>query len=584
LSLVHRSARAAAWELASVTTQALLQFTVMAILARLIPPKEFGLYAITSVALGLLTMLSEVGVGPAVIQRREITDGFVSNAFTLSLVLGVLGAVVMWTGSPLVASFFQEPGVTGLLRAASITLIVSGYVTVATALLERELQYRILAVINATSYAIGFGLIGCSLALMGVGAWAIVGGTVSQTLVRALMLRLMGKETVKFAFSRRDSGDLLHFGAAISIARVFNYLASQIDQVAVGRLIGPAALGLYQMAFQIMDLPRRFLGSVIDRVAFATMSRIQHDRQRLHAGYLQGLELGNVVLLPVTVFLIIAAPEVVGALLGDRWTGAILPLQIMLIQVPFRASVRMTDQLGGAVGKVHLIARAKALYAAMVGIAVLVGVRWGLTGIAMTVTVAVIGNWVVMVRFALRIVEASVREYLSTWIPGGLVSSVVIAATLLAAGAVHRLVGPEILQLGAMAIMPILAVLALARLWPQVMGETTIGLILDLAPQASIWVAGLTRHKSQSPENLSPSRATSVQNVSWAVSASESQDVTALDFYMRRRPRPGTSSTTSAKESQEAAAFGLDRQRGPREGTSSTASVEERQDGTDVCR
>jgi hypothetical protein len=181
-------------------------------------------------------------------------------------------------------------------------------------------------------------------------------------------------------------------------------------------------------------------------------------------------------------------------------------------------------------------------------------------------------------------VEASVREYLSTWIPGGLVSSVVIAATLLAAGAVHRLVGPEILQLGAMAIMPILAVLALARLWPQVMGETTIGLILDLAPQASIWVAGLTRHKSQSPENLSPSRATSVQNVSWAVSASESQDVTALDFYMRRRPRPGTSSTTSAKESQEAAAFGLDRQRGPREGTSSTASVEERQDGTDVCR
>jgi PST family polysaccharide transporter len=389
----------------------------------------------------------------------------------------------------LIAAFFRQPEVTDLLRATSVTLIISGYVMVATALLERELQFRKLAIISIASYAVGYGLIGISMALMGLGVWAIVGALISQSLVRALMLRAMSKWAVKIAVSRHDLGDVVRFGGGVSIGRVFNYVAVQIDNVVVGRLIGAAALGLYQMAFTIVDMPRRFLGSVIDRVMFAAMSRVQEDTARLRTGYLQAIELANVLLLSVTVFLIITAPELVRGILGERWSDAIVPLQILLTQVPLRVSIRMADLVGSAVGKVYYVAITKILYAAMVGIAAVLGVQWGLIGVATAVTVAVVANWLIMVRFALQVVKASVWEYLGAWIPACQVCVVVTGSTLLGMEIMRRTVGSEIIRLGTVGILTMSVVLAMVWICPGVMGNTAIQVILGFARRALIFPA-----------------------------------------------------------------------------------------------
>jgi O-antigen/teichoic acid export membrane protein len=480
MSLTERSITAAKWEFGSVAAQAFSQLAVMAVLGRLIPPNDFGLYAISSMALGMIAMFSEVGVGPAIIQRKEITNRFVNSAFTLSLLLGIVSASVCWIASPFIADFFREPGVTILIRVMSVTLIVSGYIMVASALLEREILFRKLAIINITSYAIGYGLIGISMALMGMGVWAIVWATISQSLIRMLMLRRMGKWVIRIELSRPDLGAVVRFGGGISIARVFTYASSQIDHLAVGRLISTSALGLYQMANTVLDMPRRFLGSVIDRVMFAVMSRVQEDTDRLRTGYLKAIELANVLLLSVTVFMIITAPELVTGILGERWSGSIVPLQILLIQVPLRASIRMADQVGGATGKVYYVATTKILYAAMVGVAALFGIRWGLIGVATAVTLATIVNWLIMVRFGLQAVKATFREYLCAWIPACRVCLVVIGSTWVSAEILRRTVGSEIIRLGTMGIFTLSMVLLLVWVHPYVIGNTAVQLALEL--------------------------------------------------------------------------------------------------------
>ncbi|HOG46257.1 MAG TPA: lipopolysaccharide biosynthesis protein [Anaerolineae bacterium] len=486
MSLTHRSMAAAAWSLGSVLTQACLQLTVMAVLARHIPPEDFGLYAIVSMALGMVAMFSEIGVRPAVVQHKDVCGRYVGMAFMLSLGLGGLAMALTWIAAPWVAAFFGQPQVTGLLRATSVTLLISGYAAVAMALFERELHYRKLALIDVASYTAGFGLVGIGLALRGAGVWAIVAATVSQSLMRALLLATTSRPIVRPKWSWRDLRDLVRFGAGLSAAQLFGYGASQADNAAVGRLIGPEALGLYQMAFTIMDLPRRFLGIVVDQVMYAAMTRVQDDMARLRTGYLQSLEVTTVVLLPVTVLAVVVAPEAVRGLLGERWSGAVLPAQILLTQVPLRASVRLSDSLGGAVGRVYRLAATKMLYALMVGVGAVAGARWGLEGVATAVTLVTVANWLIMVRLALQILQIPARDYWRAWLPGCLLSIVALVGAWPSITLMRLSASPEVLRLGVTAATMACALFAVVWLWPQVLGSAALRLGLELAKSAPL--------------------------------------------------------------------------------------------------
>jgi O-antigen/teichoic acid export membrane protein len=150
---------AASWTFGSIFAQAILQIAVTSILAHFIPPEEFGLFAIATMVIGIIGTFAQIGVGPTVVQRKELTDHFISAALIISLGLGLLGFILTWIAAPVIANFFNQAEVTDLLRAASYILIISGYTTVASALLQREILFRKLAIINVTSYIIGYGII-----------------------------------------------------------------------------------------------------------------------------------------------------------------------------------------------------------------------------------------------------------------------------------------------------------------------------------------------------------------------------------------------------------------------------------------
>jgi O-antigen/teichoic acid export membrane protein len=428
----------------------------------------------------MISLLSEIGVGMAVVQRKDLTDSLIYTSLVLSIALGLLGSVVTWVASPLIAGFFKQPKVVDMIRVAGLTFVISGYVAVSTSLLERDLLFKKLAFINTVSYAIGYGCIGTLLALLRIGAWAIVAATLSQNLVRALILAIMTKRKMAKVFSKTEMKEILRFCGGISIGRVFNSIAQQIDYWVVGRMMGPVPLGLYQMGNQIMDLPRRFLVGVIDRVMYSAFTRIQDDGARTRRAYIQSLELANAVLVPLSVVMIIVAPEAVRLVLGDKWKDLIPPLQIMLLQVPLRASVRMGDITGTAMGRVYTIGVLKFIYAGMIGLAAFMGVRAGLRGVTLAVTLAVLANLVMMVRFTMSYVAITLSDYGRTWIPGGLMGLVVAAAALPCALIMRGRSGSDILTLAAVVGLTGLAVALVVWLRPKTIGGTALQVITDL--------------------------------------------------------------------------------------------------------
>jgi PST family polysaccharide transporter len=293
--------------------------------------------------------------------------------------------------------------------------------------------------------------------------------------------------------SRLDFQALLHFGTGVTIANSFGNIAYYVDNVIVARLLGSIALGLYQMAFQIMDLPRRFLGSIIDRVIFAALARVQDDNERMRVGYFHALELANVILVPMTVLFIVIVPETVNVLLGNKWIDLVLPLQILLVQVPLRASLRMADNVGTAVGKVYDIAFLKLLYAIMIGVAAVIGVQQGLAGVAFFVTIAVIINWILMVRFTLRIIDASINLYLKTWIPACLAGLIILMTSGTIIGIMRGNILSEFIRLCVTVPVALLIFLTIIWVWPRVIGDTAINIILDFCTRSPILNKTATR-------------------------------------------------------------------------------------------
>ncbi len=426
MSLGHRSFLASIWAFGSVAVQAIVQLLVIAVLARYLIPAEFGLVAIANMAVGFLVMFSEIGVGAALIQKPKLSDIDISSAFTFSVLLGILGVLLLWFTAPYIANYFGSPDAEDILRVLSLSLVLTSYNSVAYATLERELNLKRLALVNISSYSLAFGVLGVTLAVSGAGVWAIVIAMLSQGVLRMVFI---GKVNIRFSLKALRSEaftGIIKYGAGMSLSRIINYAGSQVDNLIVGKILGIAMLGFYQMAFQIMDLPRRFLGSVIDKVMFSAMSRMDGDLNRLASAYLRSTELVIVLMLPISVLGIILAPEIVEVYLGDQWLEIVIPLQLLLLQVPLRGSNRLADQLGGALGRNYSIARRKFAYLVMVAISVLIGSKWGLAGVALALTIVVLINYFVMTHMALGMIESNWKRNVSALLPGVIIAIIIL--------------------------------------------------------------------------------------------------------------------------------------------------------------
>jgi PST family polysaccharide transporter len=273
---------------------------------------------------------------------------------------------------------------------------------VAEALLLRDLRFRWLANLDVATFAFGQLCVAIPLAYLGFGVWSLVAGTITQTLVRSGFLLLV-RRPPGLGLERQAFGEMLHFGAGFTIARLANLLALQGDNLVVGRWLGPAALGLYGRAYGLMSAPASALGKVLDDVLFPTMARVQDDPVRLGLAYRRGVALIALVALPASIGMVILAPELVRVALGERWVAATVPFQVLAAGTLFRTSYKMSDSLARSTGVVYSRARRQILYAAMVIGGALVGQRWGITGVAVGVLDALVANFLSMAQLSLSV-------------------------------------------------------------------------------------------------------------------------------------------------------------------------------------
>jgi O-antigen/teichoic acid export membrane protein len=465
-SLSQRTVGGMAWVAWGSGAIAVLKVIVLVVLTRLLSPADFGVVGAALVVITISLNFSQLGLGPALVQRPHLEPRHISTAFLASTGFGLLLAAVIWLAAPLIAQFFRMDHLTPVVRWLALVFPVAGVSTVPESLLQRDLRFRFLANRDVLAYGVGYGLVGVVLAVMGMGVWALVAAQLTQVLLRTALLLRTGSALIAARPTWVSFQELMGYGVGQSVARIGVILANQADNLVVGRWLGAVALGLYSRAFQLMSVPTGLLGDVLDKVLFPTMSRVQDDSRRLASAYLQGTAFLALVTLPVGVVAAVLAPELVEVVFGRKWLGLVPPFQVLALGMMFRTCYRMSDSLSRATGKVYRRAWRQWLYAGLVFLGAWIGQRWGITGVAVGVLTALFIGYLMMAQLSLLVVQISWSRFAQAQLPALWLGMVVGGVTLAAAAGARHLELPPLVGLVAGLVAATAAAVLVAWLAP----------------------------------------------------------------------------------------------------------------------
>jgi O-antigen/teichoic acid export membrane protein len=420
------------WQLLAGVVRFISQFGIGIALARLLPPEDFGIVGIATIVTGFAATLANLGLGPALVQRKEVTERHIRVAYTLSLGVSVFMTLGLYASAAIVAAFFNDSRVAAVLQVLSLTFLFTGFGIVSGALLTRRLAFRVIVTIELLASIIGYGGVAVAMAIAGYGYWSLVGGMMVQTVLSTSLKYIAARHSLRPLVAPAEIRHLVGFSLGVSLEGTANYFARQGDYFVVGRMMSATSLGYYARAYALMTLPLTFLGSALSRVLFPAASRVQHDRERFRRAYLTTLSVSVAVALPISLSMVILAPELILTLYGAAWAPTIPLLQILALFGAFRMSYNNAAAFIHARGRAYGLVVSQIVYGAMV-----VGGSWwvigelGLQGVAWVVGVAIGVMWILVVAMANNAAAVPFRQSCVTLgkaaMPGILVGMLVFA-------------------------------------------------------------------------------------------------------------------------------------------------------------
>jgi O-antigen/teichoic acid export membrane protein len=329
--------KAAAWTAAAKWGTQILSWASFIVVVRLLSPRDVGLIGMTAVFSGLVTMLAESGTGSTIVVKRNMMGSQIRQLNTISVVFSVFLAVLSITLAGTVAGFYRSPEVAGIVGVAAIGFIATGFRSVPSALLERDLQFKTLAGIDA-AHAVTQSLTAVTIAWFGGGYWSLAIGPVAGNTVGALLCLYFvryGFAAVRFS----SISTILGFSGTLMTTRLCWYAYTNSDFLVAGRMLGAAVLGAYSLAWNFAMLPLEKITALVVRISGSFFSALQHDRAELRRHFLGMTGVLSTVVFPAAVGLGLVAPELVNIAFGDKWSAAVRPLQLLSLSAAFRSLV-----------------------------------------------------------------------------------------------------------------------------------------------------------------------------------------------------------------------------------------------------
>ena len=364
--------------------------------------------AIAVVVIAMFHLVTRVGMGASLVRRMELTHAESSTFFWASLILGVVAGLLAVLVSNPAAALAGSVEAAPLVAVAALTLPLGLAASVPMGLLSRSLRFRTLTIIQLVAYGV-HGVVAVSLALLGLGAWAVVIGQVCRSASVLAGTFVATRFRPLLVFKGQVVRGELSFNAGVLGGDIVSYANKNADYWFVGNQLGTGALGVYYMAYVIPNVLRRRITAVGDQVLFPIISRIQDDKKRIVSAYLRVMKLVAFLAVPSMLGLALVSDLAIRIGFGEEWLEAIAPVRVIAIAAAVTSTVVAARPIFKALGRpaVVVVAGVVSLVALGVGLALVLLGTMSLVGVAFAVLSAAVVEAVVMqhkmkVEFGLR--------------------------------------------------------------------------------------------------------------------------------------------------------------------------------------
>lgn len=351
-SLQMQAVRGVKWTGTSTVAVQVILYGRLAVLAHLLSPKDFGLIGMVLVIIGLGQAFADMGISHAIIWKQDVTSEQLSTLYWLNIMAGAGVFVIVIAISPLISAFFHETRLNNLLFWAAFIFPITAIGQQFQMILTKELQFGRLAKIEIVSSSVG-AVVAIAAAFWHQGVYSLIWGQLTTSACAALLLTYMGWREwhPSLMFKPRSLRGLISFGLYMMGARVVTYFSSNVDYIMVGRFLGPTALGIYTLAWQLIIVPIAKLQPILTRVSFPVFARKQNDDQALKRGYIELSKMVAILTLPIMTLTAATASVLVPVVFGPKWNAAIPLLEIFVLFGLFKSLANPIDSLVLAKGR-----------------------------------------------------------------------------------------------------------------------------------------------------------------------------------------------------------------------------------------
>ena len=378
-SLDRSLVRGVAWTGAVKWVTQIAVWASTLLVARLLSPEDYGLVGMAAVYLGLLTMLSEAGLGTTIIALRDLNGEKLSQMHGLSLMIGVGGFALTCIVAQPLAAFFNTPALRWVVIALSANFIIMSVRTVPQASLQRQLRFGRVALLDGAN-SLTTAVIAIALAAAGLRYWALVIAALAGSVV-ATTIALASHPLRVARPNFHELRDALRVSREIIVSSVAWYVFQNADFFVAGKLLGATALGWYTFAWNLAYSIVDKISSLVTGVTSSIFSAAKHDSALLTRYLTQITGVLALALFPATIGLALVAPDLT-AFVGEKWSPAITPLRLLVVYAGVRALTSIFSQALTITGDTRFTMRRSVTAAIVLPIGFVIGARWGVNGIA----------------------------------------------------------------------------------------------------------------------------------------------------------------------------------------------------------
>lgn len=343
--------RGVGWSVVNTLVGRLGGLVTTVIMARLLVPEDYGVFAVALVTMTALLSINELGTSLSLLRWPEDRAARAApTVATLSLISSSVFFVAAVVAAPWLATALGSPDATLPLQVLALAVLLDALTTVPHAWLTRLFLQRRRAMVDLVAFLLSTSL-AIGLAAAGAGAWALVVGYLTANLVTTVLLLAWSPVPVRLGFSAREARATLGFGLPLAGASLLNFAVLNVDYVVVGAILGPAALGIYLLAFNVASYPATVVSTAMRRVTTAAFARLdEHRRDEAASGFVRSTGLVLLVTGPACAALAGLAVPLVAVVYGERWSAAAGALQLLVVMGAARVLLDLAYDYLVAVG------------------------------------------------------------------------------------------------------------------------------------------------------------------------------------------------------------------------------------------